>query len=940
MSAVDGVEDGAAGVGTAGEATLARMRQQLPWQRFRLANGLVVLVHEDRREPRVRLSVSYRVGSKDESPGQTGFAHLFEHLMFGGSAHLPGPYVENLHTAGGVDVNGVTSRDLTRYYQTVPTGALDHALFAEADRMGHFAEALTQRVLDLQRQVVLMEKQETEGQPLGALNRQVGEALYPVEHPYHHPVIGSVHDIAAATLADAQDWYVRHYTPNNAVLVLAGDIDLVTAQAQVNRHFAHIPPGPPLTRFGAWIPAAPRRRRTVIEARITEPGMLLMVWHLPANDDPDSEMFGLAAALLGGGAASRLHRELVDSRRLASRVSVQAMSEMVAGQFSVLVVLVDGADARDAERAVHSVMATLLHVPIDPAEFERLRVQQVAGLQHTLTRLEAKAALLESGQLQLRDPDAYLNAARRLLAATPEAMQRATRPWLTAAAHVFEIEPYGTPAAQGNGPSRLAPPTVVASAPTFTFAPLSRGTFDNGLQVQGEPLPGELRFHARLAFDRGYLSEPAEAQGALAVIAAVHRFGIGARDAAALAAHLAEHGLSLGVSYDPSGFCIDIDGMDDGDGGGAEAALRLLAELVTSTRLDEPTFERYRVEETAQFDRLLTDPAARIGSLNREAIYGAGHPLLRPPAALRAALQTLTLAAVEAVRDRLFDPRHATLSWAGSAAFGTALAQALPAALRSWTGRGDPLDAPAVPTLPPMSSDASVTAENAAENAAEILLVDLPDSEQARLSAVLSVPAWGEVDETALLALNHVLGGGFGSRLNQSVREQHAWSYGIGSALDDPGVPGLPRLLQIQVALAAEHAAEAVYEIRAQMQALAGARPVTDAEIADFRHQELQRMQALRRDPAAWCGALDFQRRRGLPTYYWSEWVAAVQALQPAAVQALAQQLLAAGRSRSGWTLGGDAAALARQLAAAELPAHRVSVEPVDGAGTLGTGRP
>ena len=218
----------------------------LPWERFTLANGLTVVVHEDRGEPRVYVGMNYRVGSKDEPPGRTGLAHLFEHLMFGGSANLPGSYAERLLRAGALEVNGSTSHDATRYFQLVPTAMLEFSLFAEADRMGHFAPQLQQEVLDQQLDIVLMEKREREGVPFGRVDECVSLGLLPAGHPYRHTVLGEEADLRTLTLADARQWCATYYTPSNAVLVLVGDIGVDEARTLVTRHFAHIHPGPPL----------------------------------------------------------------------------------------------------------------------------------------------------------------------------------------------------------------------------------------------------------------------------------------------------------------------------------------------------------------------------------------------------------------------------------------------------------------------------------------------------------------------------------------------------------------------------------------------------------------------------------------------------------------------------------------------------------------------
>src|SRR5829696_4547458 len=216
----------------------------IPHSSFRLPNGLTVIVHEDHKAPVVAVSTWYNVGSKDEPKGKTGFAHLFEHLMFNGSENLPGDYFEYLQQIGATDYNGTTNFDRTNYFQTVPTGALDRALFMESDRMGYLLGAITQGKLDNQRGVVQNEKRQGDNQPGGLVFYEILENLFPEGHPYRHSPIGSMADLDKAHLQDVRNWFINNYGPNNAVLVLAGDIDAATARPLVEKYFGEIARGP------------------------------------------------------------------------------------------------------------------------------------------------------------------------------------------------------------------------------------------------------------------------------------------------------------------------------------------------------------------------------------------------------------------------------------------------------------------------------------------------------------------------------------------------------------------------------------------------------------------------------------------------------------------------------------------------------------------------
>ncbi|MGH8078372.1 MAG: M16 family metallopeptidase, partial [Lysobacter sp.] len=242
----------------------------IPYEQFTLPNGLRVIVHTDRKAPIVAVNVWYHVGSKDEPAGRSGFAHLFEHLMFNGSENHPGEYFEPFEMVGATDMNGTTNSDRTNYFQNVPTTALDMALWMESDRMGHLLGAIDQKTLDEQRGVVQNEKRQGENQPYGQVWEKLGKAMYPAGHPYHHSTIGSMADLNAASLEDVKNWFRTWYGPNNAVLVLAGDIDVATAKAKVAKYFGDIPASPTMAQPKVDVAQRSQATREVMQDKVPQ----------------------------------------------------------------------------------------------------------------------------------------------------------------------------------------------------------------------------------------------------------------------------------------------------------------------------------------------------------------------------------------------------------------------------------------------------------------------------------------------------------------------------------------------------------------------------------------------------------------------------------------------------------------------------------------------
>ena len=332
---------------------------RIAYEQFTLPNGLRVVVHTDRKAPIVAVNVWYHVGSKDEEPGRTGFAHLFEHLMFQGSENWKGEFFDPFEKVGATDQNGTTSTDRTNYFQNVPTTALDLALWMESDRMGHFAGAISQALLDEQRGVVQNEKRQGENQPYGRVWSFLAEKGFPEGHPYSWSTIGSMADLNAASIDDVKRWFSAWYGPNNAVLVLAGDIDVATAKAKVATYFGHIPAGPTMAQPPIDIAARSESTRHVMTDRVPQE-RLYRTWNTPVFGSAEAQKLGLFAQVLAGARSSRLDRRLVFEEKLADSVGAFSWGSQLSGMFMLQVDIKQGVDAAKVEAIVDEEIARLL----------------------------------------------------------------------------------------------------------------------------------------------------------------------------------------------------------------------------------------------------------------------------------------------------------------------------------------------------------------------------------------------------------------------------------------------------------------------------------------------------------------------------------------------------------------------------------------------------
>ncbi|HNJ74537.1 MAG TPA: pitrilysin family protein, partial [Pseudomonadales bacterium] len=410
------------------------LKMNLSHQKFILDNGLTVIVHEDRKAPIVAVNLWYHVGSKDEKPGKTGFAHLFEHLMFNGSEHHDDEYFKPFERVGATEMNGTTNNDRTNYFQNVPTSALDLALWMESDRMGHLLGAITQAKLDEQRGVVQNEKRQGENQPYGRVFEAITKACYPAGHPYSWEVIGSMTDLNAATLDDVHQWFKDYYGPSNAVLVLAGDIDLETAKQKVQHYFGDIAPGQPITRPKAWTAQRTGHQREVMQDRVPQP-QLHQVWNVPELRDQNAPLFDLLGQLLAGGKNSRLYQRLVYRDQIATEVSAAYWGRELSGLFVITADVKKGHTLAEVEKAIDQELTTLLTQGPGQSELERVRAAYTAQFVREAERVGGtggKSDLLASGEVFFDNPTAMVDIwLKQINAATPIALRDLSRKWLS-----------------------------------------------------------------------------------------------------------------------------------------------------------------------------------------------------------------------------------------------------------------------------------------------------------------------------------------------------------------------------------------------------------------------------------------------------------------------------------------------------------------------------
>jgi len=885
----------------------------IPYESFVLDNGLRVIVHTDRKAPIVAVSVWYHIGSKDEPPGKSGFAHLFEHLMFYGSENNDEVFFKRLDKVGATALNGTTWFDRTNYFENVPTPALDLALFLESDRMGYLLGAVTQEKLDAQRAVVQNEKRQGDNQPGGLTQYATLQALFPEGHPYGHSTIGSMADLDAASMADVRDWFRAHYGPNNAVLVLAGDIDAATAREKVTRYFGAIARGPEVERRDAPVPRWETTRRETLFDRVPTPQMD-RTWVVPGQMDAEVPLLNVALTILAGGDSSRLYNALVREDRLAVGVSggVQAYEKVGMGEIGVT--LADGADPAKVAARVDAVLAEFLRDGPTEDEVKRVATRAVSG---TIRGLEAvggfggKAVTLAESALYAGSPDFYKTDLKRYADATPEAVRAAAVKWFSAGDYRQTVMPGERPKSVEAAPrgavkplaappietvARMAMPEVVGMA-DLEVPVLARARLSNGINVTLSRRDAVPVVRTLIRFDGGLGADDPARPGTAGLVMSLLDEGAAGMRGPEIAEARERLGASWGGGVGADVIQLSLDALVPNLG----ASLGLFAKVVQQPDFVADDVARVKGQVLTGIAREMADPGGVARRTLPAILYGPDHAYGRVASGTTEGVTAVTRDGLVDWHKRWIRPDTAEIFVVGDISM-AAMLPLLEASFGDWTAADVP--AGLVPAMPMRSAMGG-----------KIVLIDRPNSPQSYIRGGVLLPREGTDDGIALAAANDILGGMTSSRLNTNIRETKGWAYGVRSVTSgDAGQLSWQIIAPVQ----ADRTGDAMAAMMADAAALsAGERPVTAAERDEAVESTVRSLPGSFESGSALLGALARNSLLGRPDDFYAKLGARVEALS-------AEDLQAAGRLLStknfSWVVVGDAKSVLPQLKKLGLP--------------------
>ena len=744
---------------------------EIPYERVVLDNGLTVIIHEDHKAPIVAVSVWYKVGSKDEPEGKTGFAHLFEHLMFNGSENHKGEFFAPFDQVGATSMNGTTWFDRTNYFENVPTPALDMALWMESDRMGHLLGAIDQKTLDEQRGVVQNEKRQGDNQPYGKTEYRILEGLYPVGHPYRHSTIGSMEDLNAASLDDVKTWFKSYYGAANTVLVLAGDLTTEQGKTLAQKYFGDIASGPEVKRMTSWVPS--RINDTIETMYDTVPqARIYKTWAVPGRTTQDGNLLNLAADILGGGKNSRLYQALVYKTGLASQVNVSIEEHQLSSQLTIQVTLKSAKDSLKVDQIIDEELTKFLAKNTSNDELTRA----VTGINARVTRgLEriggfgGKATALARGELYANDPSFYKTQLNWINSATQQQIHDVANRWLSQGKYQLTVLPFPSYKTSESMVDRSKGLPVVGQMPQLTFPQVEHGTLKNGIPVSLVKNSSIPVVNIAMQFDAGYAADSTGFKlGTAGYTLAMLDEGTKKMSSLEIASKAELLGAELETNSNLDMSSVELSALKSE----LKPSLDLFADIVLNPAFSNEEIERLRSRWLSGIQQEKAQPQALALRNLPPLLYGKDHAYGIPftGSGTEASIQSLTRADLVKFYQTWIRPDNATLYVVGDVEMNEILSL-LNKSFGQWKNPGTEI---------PKKNIAEINTAHP-----QLIIIDKPNAPQSLILGGQLAPPTGVKNNLEIVSMNEILGGSFSARVNMNLREDKHWAYGAYTFMQD-----------------------------------------------------------------------------------------------------------------------------------------------------------
>lgn len=844
----------------------------IQFSKYVLDNGLTLIVHEDHKAPIVAVNIWYHVGSKNEKQGRTGFAHLFEHLMFNGSENFNKDYFQALEGIGATDLNGTTSNDRTNYFQNVPTSALDQVLFLESDRMGHLLGSIDQAKLDEQRGVVQNEKRQGENQPYGRAYEIITQASFPKGHPYSWTVIGSMDDLNAASLDDVKEWFKTYYGPSNAVLSIAGDVKPAEILEKVKQYFGDIPPGPSLIKPEQNIAKRHEETRGYYQDRVPE-ARITMNWNVPQWGTRESTLLDLATDVLSSGKTSRLYKRLVYDDQIASAAYAYINPREIAGNVTMEAMVKPGKTVAEVEKAMIEVLHEFLEKGPTQEELDRVRSSYFSNFLKGIERIGGfggKSDILATNQVYGGSPDYFKTTLKYVSEATVEDMQKVCREWMSDGKFVLVCEPFPSLKPAETGVDRSKLPELGVQTPS-SFPDLQKATLKNGMKVILAQRKGVPTIVGGLVMNAGYASDALSKPGLASLAMDMLDEGTTSLNSLQISEKLQLLGASIYANSDMDASYVNFNTLQQT----LAPTLELFADILLNPAFPQKEFDRLRKEHLNTIEREKSQPFGMALRVLPKVLYGKGHAYGNPinGSGYEASVQSITLEDIQKFYNSWIKPNNATFIVVGDVQL-TELVAILESKLAGWK-KGD------------VPKNTVTQVPNAAGR--KIYLIDKPESTQSLIFASYLTVPYGQISQPALNAMNNILGGDFVSRLNMNLREGKHWSYGAGSFVWDAKAQR-PFLAYVSVQM--DKTKESIQEIEKELTSIIGDKPVTTDEFNRVQQNMTLQLPGMWETNSSVSGSVVEQVKFNLSDDYYKTYDAKVRKLTKEELQQVSKQVV------------------------------------------------
>jgi len=857
----------------------------IPYKKFVLENGLRLLVHEDHKAPIVAVNIWYHVGSKNEKPGKSGFAHLFEHLMFNGSENYNKDYFKLMESIGATDLNGTTNEDRTNYFQNIPVSALDQVLWLESDRMGHLLGVIDSARLNEQRGVVQNEKRQGENEPYAISWELTEKSTYPVGHPYSWTVIGSMEDLNAASLDDVKEWFKTYYGPNNAVLVIAGDIDAETALQKVKKYFADIPPSPPISKHDQWIAKMTGKHRQVAQDRVPQ-SRIQKTWNVSPWGTKDAVLLDLLTSILTSGKPSRLYKRLRYDEELVNDVSSFLDNRQISSQFYIQADAKPGIELAKVESVINEELKKILKDGVTAEELTRVKTQYFANFVKGMERIGGfggKSDILAQNEVYGGSGDYYKTIHKWIKEATPADIKRVANEWLIDGEYALEIHPYPEMNANlSDRADRTVLPPLAAAAPV-KFPDVQEFTLSNGLKVMFAQRSSVPVINMNLMMDAGFAADQSAKPGTARLAMNMLREGTKTRNSIQISDEILNLGISLGVFSSLDNSNITMNALKSN----FDKSLDLFADVLLNPVFPEKDLARLKKEQLLSIKQEQSEPFGMALRMLPKLIYGEGHAYSNPfsGSGTEESVASITRADVVKFHQTWLAPNGSTLIVVGDIT-AAELKNKLEAKLAGWKQKQVP---------------AKNIGNANASGVKKVFVIDKPDALQSILMVGQLAPTGQSNDWVNMDMMNRILGGEFTSRINMNLREDKHWSYGAGSILlDTKGQSMFVGYAPVQT----DKSAESATEMKKEIENFIGTNPATQEEFNKVQANAVMQLPGGWETNGAVIAALEEQVKYNRGKDYWSNYANKIKGLSLKDIQLAATKVIQPGQMT--WLIVGD----------------------------------